>query len=241
MNLPIDTVGVAVILVAVLVGATVQGGIGFGMNLVVVPVLALVEPAALPGAAVLLGLPMSITMLRHEPHHIDRRGFTWIILGRVPGTLLGAWIVTAVSALTLSAIAGGAVLVAVAISVAGMHVQIRRRSCVVAGAASGVMNTTAGIGGPPVALLYQHEEGPVVRSTLAAVFFVGTVMSIAVLARNGALPWWHVRLGLVLAPAAVVGAIVSRPLKPVLDAGWLRPAVLAFAATSALVTIVNAL
>ncbi len=180
-------------------------------------------------------------MLRHEPHHIDSRGFTWIILGRVPGTMLGAWIVTAVSALRLSAIAGGAVLVAVAISVAGMHVQIRRRSCVVAGAASGVMNTTAGIGGPPVALLYQHEEGPVVRSTLAAVFFVGTVMSIAVLARNGALPWWHVKLGLVLAPAAVVGAIVSRPLKPVLDAGWLRPAVLAFAATSALVTIVNAL
>ncbi len=240
MNLPLDGFEVAIVLVAVFVGALVQGGIGFGMNLVVVPVVALVEPSALPGVAVLLGLPLSITMFRHEPHALDRTGLRWILTGRVPGTLLGAWIVTAVSALTLSAIAGAAVLGAVAMSVVGFHLRIEPRSCLAAGAASGVMNTTAGIGGPPVALLYQREDGPVVRSTLAAVFFVGTLMSITMLTITGSMHWWQVRFGAVLAPGAVLGAIASRPLKPVLDAGWLRPAVLTFAAGSALMTIVNA-
>jgi uncharacterized protein len=241
VNLPVDGTEVAIVFAAVFVGALVQGGIGFGMNLVVVPVVALVEPQALPGVAVLLGLPLSVTMFRHEPHHVDWTGLRWIITGRVPGTLLGAWIVTAVSALTLSAIAGGAVLAAVAMSVVGLHARIAPRSCLAAGAASGVMNTTAGIGGPPVALLYQHEDGPVVRSTLAAVFFVGTVLSIATLAVTGSLPWWQVRFGVLLAPAAVLGAVASRPLKPLLDAGWLRPAVLCFAAASAVMTIANAL
>ncbi len=241
MNLPLDGLEIAVVFAAVFIGALVQGGIGFGMNLVVVPVVALVSPQALPGVAVLLGLPLSVTMIRHEPHDVDWVGLRWIIAGRVPGTLLGAWIVTAVSALMLSAIAGGAVLLAVAISVIGVEARIHPPSCLAAGAASGLMNTTAGIGGPPVALLYQREDGPVVRSTLATVFFVGTVMSIATLAATGSLVWWQVRVAAVLTPAAIIGAVASRPLKPLLDAGWLRPAVLTFAAASSAMTIVNAL
>jgi uncharacterized protein len=60
--------------VATLVGATIQGSIGFGMNLVTVPVLALVLPESLPVAVIVLGIPVSITMLRHEWSALDRTG-----------------------------------------------------------------------------------------------------------------------------------------------------------------------
>jgi uncharacterized membrane protein YfcA len=237
----LDVATVAIAFAAVITGASVQGSIGFGMNLVVVPVLALVEPEALPAVAVLLGLPLSVTMFRHEPHAVDRSGLGWILVGRVPGTALGAWIVTAVSALTLSAIVGVAVLAAVAMSVLGTTIEVRARSCLSAGVASGVMNTAAGIGGPPLALLYQHHEGPVVRSTLAASFFVGTLLSTVTLAATGSMSWTHVGFGAALAPAAVIGAVASRLVRHRVDAGWLRPAVLGFAALSAVVTIVNSI
>lgn len=226
---------------AVLLGAGIQGSIGFGMNLVVVPVLALIEPNALPAVAVFLGLPLSVTMFRHEPHAVDRQGLSWILAGRVPGTALGAWIVTAVSALTLSSLAGAAVLAAVLMSLAGTTVTVRAQSCLAAGFTSGVMNTTAGIGGPPLALLYQHHDGPVVRSTLAASFFFGTLMSTATLAATGSMKWEHVALGVALAPATIGGAVLSRRFTGRIDAGWLRPAVLGFGVVSALFVIINGL
>ncbi|MDQ3385935.1 MAG: sulfite exporter TauE/SafE family protein, partial [Actinomycetota bacterium] len=41
--------GSALVIVAVLVGALVQGSIGFGLNLIAAPVLALVDPDLVPG------------------------------------------------------------------------------------------------------------------------------------------------------------------------------------------------
>src|ERR671938_340726 len=69
--------------IATFVGASIQGSIGFGMNLVTVPVLALVLPDALPATVVLLGIPISIAMVAHEHRAIDRRGLVWILAGRV--------------------------------------------------------------------------------------------------------------------------------------------------------------
>jgi uncharacterized protein len=227
--------------VATMLGATVQGSVGFGMNLVTVPVLAIVEPAALPATAVLLGLPMSVTMVLHEHRAVDRRATAWILLGRVPGTIAGTVIVTLVATSTLSVIVGVVVLVSVVTSAQATTIDVNARSCGVTGIASGVFGTAAGIGGPPLALLFQHHEGPVVRSTLAASFFFGASFSLLSLSIAGEVERGHVGLALVLVPAVLVGFLMSRALRPLLDRGWLRPAVLVFAAVSGAVAIVNGL
>jgi uncharacterized membrane protein YfcA len=232
---------VVIALVATLAGAVVQGSIGFGMNLVAVPVLAIVEPAALPTVAVLLGVPMSVTMVRHERHAIDRGAVGWILVGRVPGTIVGAVIVVLVATSTLSIIVGAVVLASVVMSVVGRRIAVTPRSCVAAGVESGVMGTAAGIGGPPLALLFQHHEGPVMRATLAASFFFGTLVSFATLAIAGEVHANQVGLALALTPAVLVGFLTARRLHGTLDRGWLRPAVLGFGTVSAIVAILNGL
>lgn len=235
----LSALDVVIALVATLVGATVQGSIGFGMNLVVVPVLAIVEPKALPATAVLLGVPLSVLMVRHERHAIDRGAVGWILAGRVPGTVVGAVVVALVATSTLSVLIGVFVLVSVGMSVLGTTFAVTPRSCAVAGVESGVMGTAAGIGGPPLALLFQHHEGPVMRSTLAASFFFGTFLSLFSLTVAGRVSLTHLALGAALTPAVFAGALTSRALARVLDARWLRPAVLVFATISAIVAIVN--
>ena len=226
-------------LAAVAVGATVQGSIGFGMNLVAVPVVAILDPTALPATLVLAGLPLSVMMVRRERHAIDRRGVAWILVGRVPGTVLGAWIVTAASPNVLSALLGATVLSAVAMSARKRPVQITPSTSTAAGFASGTMGTAAAIGGPPLALLYQHHDGETIRSTLAASFLLGTGLSIVTLSAAGELTMRHVRLALVLTPAVAVGVAISTRLATVLDARWIRPAVLCFAALAGAVAILN--
>jgi hypothetical protein len=224
-----------------LVGATVQASIGFGMNLVTVPVIALVVPEALPASVVLLGLPISVAMLRHEHHAVDRRGVAWVLVGRVPGTALGAWVVATLATDSLALLVGAFVLAAVGASLVAPPLPVHARSQLVGGAVSGLTGTAAGIGGPPLALLYQRHPGPTMRSTLAASFFFGTLLSTVVLAAAGEVGGREVGLAALMLPFVVAGSVVGRRLHGWLDRGWLRPAVLAFAAVSAVVVIADAL
>lgn len=229
-----------VVLAAVLLGATIQGAIGFGMNLVSVPVLALAAPDTLPVAAILLGVPISLSMVTYERTSVDRAGIGWIFGGRVPGSILGAWIVATSSTDQLKIVVGVVVLALVALSILAPPVPLRRSTQAGAGLVSGITGTAAGIGGPPVALLYQHAAGPIMRSTLAATFFVGTILSLLTLGVSGSIGWDGLMVGAASAPFVLVGSRMGRRFHALLDAGWLRPAVLTFSLVSALLVVVDA-
>lgn len=227
----------AVVTVAVGAGALVQGSIGFGTNLVAVPVLALFNPEALPATLALVVLPLPLVMAAREHHAIDRSGVAWITVGRLPGTALGAWVVAVVSGSTLAIVLGAGVLVAVVMTAVTPPVPVNRVSTTTAGFASGALGTATSIGGPPLALLYQHHEGPVLRSTLAVAFAVGTVLSIGALAIAGAIEPWHVALAAALLPGLLAGLALSRFVVGRLEGRWLRPTVLVFAAVTAVLAI----
>jgi uncharacterized protein len=230
-----------VALVAVTVGALVQGSVGFGANIVAVPVIAVLEPDALPATLALVVIPLVVVMVVRERHAVDRRGATWITIGRLPGTVLGAWVVAVISPDTLSVLLGVGVLLAVVMSTLTPTIPVNEVTATTAGFASGAMGTATSIGGPPLALLYQHHEGPVLRATLAVAFAVGTVLSLVGLAIAGAIEPWHLALAGALVPGLLTGLALSRLLVHWIDRDWLRPAVLGFAAATAVIAIVRGL
>jgi uncharacterized protein len=240
---PVDiTIGaVAAAAAATAIGATVQGSVGFGMNLVSVPVIALVLPKALPVTVIVLGIPIAMGMVHYERHAIDRPGVGWIMAGRVPGTIIGAWVVATVSTAILQGLAGAIVLVLVVASVASPPLRVCRETQVAAGLVSGVTGTAAGIGGPPLALLYQRHPGPTMRSTLAAAFFFGTLLSLVTLVIARQVGADQILLGVGLAPVVVAGSVVGRRLHRFLERGWLRPAVLVFAGITAVTALINSI
>ena len=239
--LHVGPAGFVAALIVVTVGAAVQGSVGFGANLLAAPVLAVVEPEALPSTLMLLVLPLAAVMVRRERHGVDWPAVGWLMTGRLPGTVIGSLVVTVVAARTLSVLAGAAVLVAVATSLLTTTVPITRATTVAAGVASGAMGTATSIGGPPLALLYQHRAGPVLRGTLAATFALGTLLSLVGLAAAGAMEPWHMALAAALLPGTLLGTGVSGLLARRLDGPWLRPTLLAVAAVAATVAIVRGL
>jgi uncharacterized protein len=226
--------------VATILGATIQGAIGFGMNLVTVPVLALAVPESLPVTVIVLGFPIAISMLLHEHHAVDRAGISWIIAGRIPGTVLGTLVVATVSTVVLQTFVSAVVLILVAASVLVPPIPVSPGTQVTAGAVSGVTGTAAGIGGPPLALLYQHHPGPTMRSTLAASFLFGTCLSLVTLAIAGEVGVDQLLLGAGLTPLVVLGGVAGRRFHDWLDRGWLRPSVLVFVSVTAAVVLIDA-
>ncbi len=239
--LHLSTVEFAAVTLAVGAGALVQGSIGFGSNLVAVPVLAVFNAEALPATLALVVFPLTIVMAAREHHAVDRPGVIWITIGRLPGTALGAWVVAVVSVSALSIVLGAGVLLAVAMTAFAPPVPVNRVSTTTAGVASGALGTATSIGGPPLALLYQHHEGPVLRATLAVAFAFGTVLTLVALALAGAIEPWHVALAAALVPGLLAGLALSRLVVGRIEGRWLRPTVLAFAAATAVLAIVRGL
>ena len=129
------------------------------------------------------------------------------------------------------------VLLAVVISVSGLHVEPRPATLLAGGALSGLMGTIAAVGGPPIALLYQHASGARVRGTLSSVFLMGTVLSLAALMLVGRFGRDELLLSLALLPGAAIGFLVSRRIASRLDRGYTRRAVLAVASVAGLIVV----
>jgi uncharacterized membrane protein YfcA len=220
-----------------IVGGWLQGSIGFGFGFVVVPTLALLEARALPATVLLVMFPVTIAMAYRERHAVDLRGVVTLSVGRFAGTALGVWLVVLVSAESLELLLGATILAAVVMSVAVPEVDLGGGARLVAGLLSGVTGTTAGIGGPALALAYQGRPGPELRSTLAITFVLGQVLAVAGLALAGRVEPWHWVLALQLVPAAVVGMWASHGTNRFLDERWLRPSILGFAAVAGVVAV----
>jgi uncharacterized membrane protein YfcA len=233
--------GFGLVLLAAFVGALIQGSIGYGLNLVVVPVVAVLQPEALPGAMIVMSIPMTSGSALLERAHIDWKNVSWITLGRIPGVAIGTWIVVSFSADRLAVAIGAFVVIAAIMGVATPPIRITSLSSTLTGVTAGIMGTTSSIGGPPIAMLYQNEKGPVLRATLGAAFTIGTALSLLSLSVAGKIETFHWALGLGLFPAIAMGLYVSRFTHRWLDGGWLRPCVLAFAVLSGMGVLLRGL
>jgi uncharacterized membrane protein YfcA len=139
----------------------------------------------------------------------------------------------------LSVLFGALVLAAVHTSLLRLKVSLNSRTKFAGGVASGVMGTAGGVGGPPLALVYQDRSGPEIRSTLAVAFVVGTGLSLIALLLSGKVGAEHALFTLQRLPGMLLGLFSTRWISSLLDATWLRPAVLVFAASGLAVVILG--
>ncbi|MDQ1627468.1 MAG: uncharacterized protein QOI54_1212 [Actinomycetota bacterium] len=239
---PMSPVAVFVVLaVAVTVGAVVQGAVGLGLGLVAAPIATMVDPSLMPGVMLWLAATYPVLTLVKEGGASDWHGLGWAFAGRVPGTVAGVAVVSLVSARLLGLLVGLVVLVAVVLTWRVVTLPMRRGVLVGAGLVSGVTGTATSIGGPPLALVYQHETGARLRATMATYFLVGALLSLAGLALVGKGDAHAAGYAVALVPFLVLGFVLSGSVRRHVDAGRTRSAVLVVCAASATALVVRSL
>jgi uncharacterized membrane protein YfcA len=212
-------------LVVTFAAAAIQGVVGMGFAMVSVPILALIHPSLAPVPQLLITLPLTVAMAWRERRHIGLSGIGWIIGGRIPGAIIGIGLLAVATQQTLDIAIALVVLGAVAIIASGFHVKRTRLSEFGAGLASGVSGFIASIGGPPLALLYTRDDGPTVRSNLAAIFTLGLTITISARFVSGNIAFTDVRVAVILFPALVAGYFVSFRFKNRVSQGAVRNAI----------------
>jgi len=226
---------------AVLAGAAVQGCVGLGLGLVAAPVMALLDPTLVPATILLVTSVLPVLTSVRELDDVDWSGLRFALGGRLPGVVLGSWIVVTQPPRTTAVVVAVVVLGAVVLSATSWDARPTPRALLLAGVVSGVSGTATSIGGPPVAMLYSRASGSTLRSTMGVYFLVGNVLSGTALALAGEIGQRELLRALALLPFLLAGFWLSGPLRGRIDAGWLRVAVLGISAAGAIVLLVRTL
>jgi uncharacterized protein len=230
-----------VISLAVVTAGFVQGATGVGFALIVAPVIGLLVPQLLPVCVLILMLPLNAYVVWRERRALDRSGATWITGGRIVGTAGGLWVLVALSASHLSLLVGIATILAVLATLIAPAFTPNRHAFIASGIVTGITETATGIGGPPLALVYQHQPVAVMRSTIALCFLLGELVSLATLMAVGRIDSAQLSAAAQLLPALAAGALLSHAIHQLVNPRFLRAFVIVFALASSIVLLLRAL
>lgn len=223
----------------IVLAALVQGMLGLGLALIAAPVVATLDPTLMPGGMLVLGMVLPMMTLLHEWRHVSLRQAGLLTAARVVTTPLGVLVLAWLPASAIGIVVGSVVLVAILLTSWRFEVRPTTRNLLIAGGVAGVSATAASIGGPPAVVVLQHEHGSRLRATLAAFFFVGSLVSLGALAIGGELTQRQLTYGALWIPAIVIGFGLAVPLQKRFKGPRLRIAVLVLAAASSLVAILR--
>ncbi|WP_043528752.1 sulfite exporter TauE/SafE family protein [Litchfieldella xinjiangensis] len=217
-----------------LIGALVQRITGFGLAVVGTPILLMLEPRLVPVILVIFGLLVSLMMLGQYRHEVRVTVIGMALVGRIPGTVMGTWLLLAAPLAVLEKIISLIVLSAVAVSLCRISLPVNRVTLFIAGILSGVFGTVSAIGGPPIALLMHRLPPDSIRGNLAAFFICSASMTLIALALAGQIRLWHLAIALTFLPFIVIGNTLARPLAQRVDRRFLQYASLAISTLAAL-------
>lgn len=220
----------------VFIGSALQASIGVGLGLLAAPTLAVMDPDFIPGALTVCVVPLTVGMTVREFDHVDR-SILRAVAGRFVGVVVGAWLVASTGQRGVAIVVGVSVLIAVVASMTGLRFAPTQRNLVVAGTAAGFTGTAGGVGGPPMALTYQHSDPRVLRATLAAFNTIGSLFTIPSLAIAGVIGRRELQLAALLVPAVIVGLWSGKYTIARMPPERVRPFVLAACAGSAIVLL----
>jgi uncharacterized membrane protein YfcA len=187
-----------------------------------------------------LMLPLNLFAACRERHALDWTGGSWITLGRAFGTIAGASVLAALSSNALNLLIGLTTIAIAAGTMIAPAFSPGRSAFVTVGVLTGISETATGIGGPPLALAYQHHRPEVLRATVAGCFLAGELLSLGVLGATGRTSLQQAIFAALLLPFLAMGGFVSSFLRSRVNARILRAFVLAFAVTSGAILVIRA-
>lgn len=202
LGTPFDLRLLAVV-AAVLVGGFMRGFVGFGGALVTVPVLSVVwGPQAAVAITGIMGIPSLFQLLPEAVKYSERSIVIPVALTTFLTAPIGSWVLVSVDPKLMSVVISGLVIAMVAMLAQGWtsKSEIGLPALIGAGAAGGLIQGAAGIGGPPVVAVALSRAGSP-KQQRANVLALMTAIASASL-----FPLWY--LGVLTRPVVIAGALL---------------------------------
>ena len=195
----------AIVCAAVFIGGFMRGFVGFGAALVAIPVLSLAyDPRLAVAAMTVVGIPTLLQLLPEAIRTAERPIVVPISLAIFLSTPIGTWILVSVNPALMKIVISALVVFMVAMLARGWRLdgEVSRPVLVGAGVAGGLIQGSAGIGGPPVVAVALSRPGSPVqqRGNVLALMTAVSLSSLLPLLYYGLFTRQSIVLGLILLP-----------------------------------------
>jgi len=226
---------------AIMAGACLQGVAGYGIGTLSAPLLFLISPILLPAPLVMNATLLTIFMLVRNRAALEIRQVRFAIGGGVIGMVLAGVTLAMISPKGFELAFGILILAGVILSIAGLNPRLNALNSTIAGGASTYMGTITAVGGPPIALIYQNEKGPLVRANMSAFFLVASFLSLTALIFSGYLGMLELKLFAATFPGVLLGFWLSGRLVHRIPFERLRPLILGVAGVAGAAALIRGL
>jgi uncharacterized membrane protein YfcA len=194
--------------------AVVRGYSGFGMGLMIIPLLSLVlAPADAVVIVLIFGVTVALRQLPGLWTHIDWRGLRMLLPVAILTTPIGTWLLGLASPTMLRLGLSLAIIVVAILFLIGFRLTGTpgKGTIVATGALAGVMNGVAGLSGPPLVFLYltRADSLSVGRATLIAFFFVTDAAALVFAWIGGIVQRDTATMAVLLIPFLLAGVLVG--------------------------------
>lgn len=225
----------------ILISAFLQGVGGVGFSMFAAPVAAVFFPALVPGPLLTLGGFVALLTALRERNDIAWPSVGSALAGRAAGSVVAVMVMAQLAPKPMNLLFAGFILLAVMISVAGVHIGASQRNMGVAGILSGLMGTLTSVGAPPLAIALQHVPPANLRATLGITLFCGATFSLLMLWITGHYNVRDLLLSISLLPFLLIGFRLSSHARQYVSPPFVRRALLVFCSVSALGLVLKTL
>lgn len=210
----LDPVVAAYGVICVFLGAIVRGYAGFGFSLLAIISLSLVlPPAAIVPTILMLEVAASLHLLPKIWREVHWSSVAWLLAGCILATPIGTHLLASVPAAPMKLALAIVVLIAAALLLRGFSLKKSPGAAATfgTGMASGVLNGSFGIGGPPVILFYfsTPAAASVSRASVIAYFLGTDVAGLGFLSLEGLVTWESAVRFVLFLPALLLGVAVG--------------------------------
>lgn len=164
--------------VVLMFGSWVQTTLGFGLAVVAAPFLVWISPSWVPVVLTITALLLSIINTWNQRLDLHVSSMITPMITRIPGTVVGVWLLSIMSSDHLQIFVSVTVMLAVVVSLMKSKFEASALNLGIAGAVSGFTGSTTAIGGPPMAVVLQHGKPASVRANLSLYFTYSCIISL---------------------------------------------------------------
>lgn len=225
----------------VVFASVLQVSIGMGFGMLASPLIALVKPELVPGSILFMGLFVAFSGAWRERHNISFNELKLGIVGRIIGSVMAFGLLLLIPDVESFLIIFGVImLIAIAMTAYGRKIPFSDKSLLNLSVVSGLMGSITAVGAPPMALIYHDRDPAIVRPTLNAFFFAGSVLGLISLGVSGWISVQDFIAAIIFIPAMFVGILISTPFKK-LPSAFMSKLLLGLSAIASILLILRGL
>lgn len=227
--------------IIVLLGSLLQGLVGYGVGMFCAPLLFLISPTLVPAPLILISTVITIIMMVRDRSHLQFDQVSWAMSGGFIGVILAGLILNIASKDQFELAFGVLILMGVFISILGFKPKVNKKTNIIIGLISGFMGTITAVGGPPMALLYQHGNIKNIKANLTAFFLFLNIVALITLTLIGQITFNTLIIVVLTFPGIVIGMYISTKAHHIVKAHLIRGWILALSAITSVIAIVRSL